>query len=77
MEETRDTEVEQTRDRGRGKDIIVLQTDRFDSHRFFLQPTQDVKVKLFLCLIKYHAMKTYWGSGSTDPSIFNIGTGWR
>jgi len=28
-----------------------------------------VKVKLSLCLIKHHAMKTYWGSGSIAPRI--------
>jgi hypothetical protein len=36
-----------------------------------------VKVKLFLCLTKHHAMKTYWGIGSIAPCIFNLGTGWR
>jgi hypothetical protein len=28
-----------------------------------------VKVKLSLCLTKYHAMKTYWGSGDIAPRI--------
>jgi hypothetical protein len=27
------------------------------------------KVKLFLCLIKHHAMKAYWRSGSIAPLI--------
>jgi len=27
------------------------------------------KVKLFPCLTKHHAMKTYWGSGGTAPLI--------
>jgi hypothetical protein len=28
-----------------------------------------VKVKLFPCLTKHHAMKTYWGSGGIAPCI--------
>jgi hypothetical protein len=28
-----------------------------------------VKVKLSLCLTKHHAMKAYWGNGSTTPLI--------
>jgi hypothetical protein len=28
-----------------------------------------VKVKLFLCLTKHHAMKTYWGSGGIAARI--------
>jgi hypothetical protein len=33
-----------------------------------------VKVKLSLCFTKYHAMKTYWGSGGIAPRITNLGT---
>jgi hypothetical protein len=36
-----------------------------------------VKVKLFLCLTKHHAMKTYWGSGDVTPRILDFGTRWR
>jgi hypothetical protein len=32
------------------------------------------KVKLSLCLTKYHAMKTYWGSGGIAPLILDLGT---
>jgi hypothetical protein len=35
-----------------------------------------VKVKLFLCLTKHHAMKAYWGSVSIDPRILDLGTRW-
>jgi hypothetical protein len=35
-----------------------------------------VKVKLSLCLTKYHAMKAYWGSGRIAPRI-DLGTRWR
>jgi hypothetical protein len=30
-----------------------------------------------LCLIKHHAMKTYWGSGGIASPIPNLGTKWR
>jgi hypothetical protein len=33
-----------------------------------------VKVKLPLCLTKYHTMKTYWGSGGIAPYIHNLST---
>jgi hypothetical protein len=36
-----------------------------------------VKLKLSLCLTKYHAMKTYWRSWSIAPRILNLGTRWR
>jgi hypothetical protein len=36
-----------------------------------------IKVKLFLCLTKHHAMKTYWGSGGIVPRILDLGTRWR
>jgi hypothetical protein len=36
-----------------------------------------VKVTLFLGLIKYHAMKTYWVRGGIAPGVFNLGTRWR
>jgi hypothetical protein len=29
------------------------------------------------CLIKHHAMNTYWGSGGIAPHILNLGTRWR
>jgi hypothetical protein len=34
-------------------------------------------VKLSLYLNKYHAMKTYWGSGGIAPRILDLGTSWR
>jgi hypothetical protein len=36
----------------------------------------NVKLKFFLCLIKHHAMKTYWGGGIA-PCIFYLATGRR
>jgi hypothetical protein len=33
-----------------------------------------VKVKLSLCLTKYHAIKMYWGGGGTAPRILDSGT---
>jgi len=36
----------------------------------------NVKVKLFLCLTKYHTMKKYWGSGGVAPRI-DFGATWR
>jgi hypothetical protein len=38
---------------------------------------EKIKVKLSLCLSKYHAMKTYWESGSIVPCVLNLGTKWR
>jgi hypothetical protein len=35
------------------------------------------KVKLFLCLTKHHAMKTYWRSGGIAPRILELGTRWK
>jgi hypothetical protein len=35
------------------------------------------EVKLFICLTKYHAMKTYWRSGGTAPLILNFRNRWR
>jgi hypothetical protein len=34
-----------------------------------LKRGRGTKVKLSLCLIKHHAMKTYWGSEGIAPSI--------
>jgi hypothetical protein len=36
-----------------------------------------VKVKLSLCLTKYHAIKTYWGNGGIAPCILDLSTRWR
>jgi len=36
----------------------------------------EVKLELSLCLTKYHAMKTYFGSGGIAPRI-HLGTRWR
>jgi hypothetical protein len=38
---------------------------------------KSLKVKLSLCLIKHHAMKTYWGSRGIAPRILDLGTRWR
>jgi len=35
------------------------------------------KTKLSLCLIKYHAMKTYWGVEIQLHTFFDLGTRWR
>jgi len=42
------------------------------------QRSSRINVKIHLCLIKYHAMKMYWGSGGTTPRIHNLCTrcGW-
>jgi hypothetical protein len=34
-------------------------------------------LRCIFCLIKHHAMKTYWGSGAIVPHILNLGTRWR
>jgi hypothetical protein len=34
------------------------------------------KSKFSVCLIKRHAMKTYWGSGGIAPRIIHLGTRW-
>jgi hypothetical protein len=36
-----------------------------------------INVKLSLCLTKYHAMNTYWGSGGISPPILNLNTRWK
>jgi hypothetical protein len=36
-----------------------------------------VTVKLSLCLTKYHAMKTHWGSGIIAPRIRDLSTRWK
>jgi hypothetical protein len=36
-----------------------------------------LKIELFLCLTKHHAMKTYWGGGDIAPRILSHGTRWR
>jgi hypothetical protein len=35
------------------------------------------RLKLTLCITKYHAMRTYWGSGDVAPHILNLGARWR
>jgi hypothetical protein len=37
--------------------------------KYFTSFGAKVKVKLFLCLTKHHAMKAYWGSGGIAPRI--------
>jgi hypothetical protein len=29
------------------------------------------------CLIRHHAMRTYWGNGGIAPRILNLGTRWK
>jgi hypothetical protein len=41
-----------------------------------VQQHEKPKVKS-LSLTKYHAMKTYLGSGGIAPRILDIGTSWR
>jgi hypothetical protein len=43
----------------------------------FLIEAGKVKVKLFLCLTKHHAMKTNGGSGDIALHILDLGTRWR
>jgi hypothetical protein len=35
------------------------------------------EVKLYLCLTKHHAIKTYWLGGSIPPPIIGLGIRWR
>jgi hypothetical protein len=42
-----------------------------------LQTKVKVTAKLFLCLTKHHAMKTYRGSGGIATRILNLGCRWR
>jgi hypothetical protein len=41
---------------------------------FILPVKVKVKIKLSPCLIKHHAMKTYWESGGIAPRILDLGT---
>jgi hypothetical protein len=36
-----------------------------------------VKVKLSLCLTKYHAMKAYWGVEVQLHAVLDLGIRWR
>jgi hypothetical protein len=35
------------------------------------------KANLSLCLTKYHAMKTYWGTGGIGPWVLHLCARWR
>jgi hypothetical protein len=39
--------------------------------------TDSYKSKVFLCLTKHNAMKTYLGIGDIAPGILDLGTRWR
>jgi len=39
----------------------------------FISDAALLKVKLFLYLTKYHALKTYWRSGDTATRILDLG----
>jgi hypothetical protein len=36
-----------------------------------------VKEQLSCAFTEHHAIKLYWGSGSTAPCVFDLGTRWR
>jgi hypothetical protein len=60
--------------------LCCLQTSVHLSQRtqiilWFFPKVKKVKVKLFLCFTKHHAMKTYWGSEGTAPRILDIDGG--
>jgi hypothetical protein len=57
----------------RARHNTTLQSMRLTDH----VTLNNVKVKLSLCLSKYRAMKTYWGSGGIAPRILDLGTRWR
>jgi hypothetical protein len=38
---------------------------------------EELKVKLSLCVTKYHAMKAYWGVEVYFHAFFDFGTRWR
>jgi hypothetical protein len=42
-----------------------------------MNTTKGKKVKLFLCLTKHHAMKTYWGVEVYLHAFFELDTRWR
>jgi hypothetical protein len=42
----------------------------------FETPYETKKVKLFLCLIKHHTIKKFWGSGGIAPRILDLGARW-
>jgi hypothetical protein len=46
----------------------------YNATAFLLFHILQVKVKLSLCLTKYHAMKTYWGLGVELHIFFDLGT---
>jgi hypothetical protein len=37
----------------------------------------DIKLKMFLSLIKHYAVKTYGRNGGIDSRILNLGTRWK
>jgi hypothetical protein len=58
----------------------LLGNSKYDPRVLFknsLADAYELKVKLFLCLAKHHAMKTCWGSGGIAPRILDLGTRWR
>jgi hypothetical protein len=60
--------------------IIVFTRARHWSSQlnpFHTFPHYFLKVKLFLCLTKYHATKAYWESRRIAPRILNFGIRWR
>jgi hypothetical protein len=52
----------------------LYQLFRFCSVKW--EETCKVKVKLSLCLTKYHTIQTYCGSGGIPPWFLNLGTRW-
>jgi hypothetical protein len=54
----------------------TIETDVLMSH-YDCKARVKVKVKLFLCLTKHHATKTYWGNAGIAPCILDRGTRWK
>jgi hypothetical protein len=49
----------------------------FQLKRNYENKYPDIFLRAFMCLIKHHAIKTYWRSGDTVPRMLNLGTMWR
>jgi hypothetical protein len=59
-------------------DFLTQNTDGKTVANFLLcMCTDKIKVKLFLCLTKHNATKTYWRNGGIALCILNLGTTWR
>jgi hypothetical protein len=72
---------ERDRERDDEKYAVVLREAWFELVATDLKSTLSsfdikVKVKLSLCLTKYHSMKIYWRNGDIPPRNLHLGTRW-